>query len=33
MLDYNKYIENLKISLNDVERNKDIINQNFKKLD
>ena len=27
MLDYNKYIENLKISLNDVERNKDIINQ------
>ena len=33
MLDYNKYIENLKISLNDVERNKDIINQIFKKLD
>ena len=32
MLDYNKYIENLKISLNDVERNKDIINQISKNL-
>ena len=32
MLDYNKYIENLKISLDDVERNKDVINQISKNL-